>query len=174
MFLESCPFLLGCQIYWHIIVHSILSWFFCISVVSVVISPLSFRILFIWVFSLSFLGSPDIGVLIFVYPFKEPALGFIDFFFLFFFLISILFISSLVFIISFFLLTLGFLWSHLLFFLSFSWPCRAACGILVSPLGIEPGPLELRARSPNHWTIREFPCLATSSVTKLGIWDSDS
>ena len=28
MFLESYPFLLGCQICWHIIVHSILLWFF--------------------------------------------------------------------------------------------------------------------------------------------------
>ena len=43
----------------------------------------------------------------FVYPFKEPALGFIDIFLLFF-LISILLISSLIFIISSLLLTLGF------------------------------------------------------------------
>ena len=28
MFLENCPFLLDCQIFWHIIVHSILLWFF--------------------------------------------------------------------------------------------------------------------------------------------------
>jgi len=29
MFLESCPFLLGCWICWHLIVHSILLWLFC-------------------------------------------------------------------------------------------------------------------------------------------------
>ena len=48
----------------------------------------------------------------FVYTFKEPALGFIDFFNCF--LISILFISSLIFIISFLLMTLSFVY---LFFL---------------------------------------------------------
>ena len=58
--LENCLFLLGCQICWHVTVHSILLWiffFFCISVVSVVISSLSFPILFIWIFSLFFLVS---------------------------------------------------------------------------------------------------------------------
>ena len=28
MYLENCPYLLGCQICWHIIVHSILLWLF--------------------------------------------------------------------------------------------------------------------------------------------------
>ena len=39
------------------------------------------------------------------------------------------------------------------------WPhhCAVACGILVSPPGIEPGPSAVRAQSPNHWTAREFP-----------------
>ena len=32
-----------------------------------------------------------------------------------------------------------------------------ACGILAPQPGIEPGPLAVRARSPNHWTTREFP-----------------
>ena len=49
MFLETCPFLLGCPICWHITVNSII--ILCISLVSV-ISPLSLLILFIWVFSL--------------------------------------------------------------------------------------------------------------------------
>ena len=51
MFLESCPFLLGCQICWHIIVHSILMFCFVFSFyeVSVEISPISILILFIWV-----------------------------------------------------------------------------------------------------------------------------
>ena len=46
--------------------------------------------------------------------------------------------------------TLGF------FFFSF-WPRSEACGILVPRPGIEPGPIALKAPSPNHWTAREFP-----------------
>ena len=37
MFLESCPFLVGCRIYWHIVVHSIpivFPYVFCICMVS--------------------------------------------------------------------------------------------------------------------------------------------
>ena len=56
MSLESGPFLLGCQIRWCIIVHSIL-FFFCISELSVEISPFSFLILFIWVLFLFFFVS---------------------------------------------------------------------------------------------------------------------
>ena len=54
---------------------------FCISVVSVEISPFSFLVLFIWVLSL--FGEPGQRFVNFVYPFKEPALGFVDFFLLF-------------------------------------------------------------------------------------------
>ena len=50
IFVESCPFVLGSPICWHTVVHSIL-FFFCISAVSVVISPLVSH--FIWVFFLS-------------------------------------------------------------------------------------------------------------------------
>ena len=32
-----------------------------------------------------------------------------------------------------------------------------ACRILVPQLGIEPGPLTVKAPSPKHWTMREFP-----------------
>ena len=39
----------------------------------------------------------------------------------------------------------------------FFWLCRKACGILVPRPGIEPGPSAVKARSPNHWTAREFP-----------------
>ena len=28
---------------------------------------------------------------------------------------------------------------------------------LVPPPGIEPGPLAVKAQSPNHWTVRKFP-----------------
>ena len=44
-------------------------------------------------------------------------------------------------------------------FLSFFVPHRAACGILAPQPGIEPTPLAVKARSPNHWTAREFPPL---------------
>ena len=107
MFLETCPFLLGCQICWHIVVHSIpllffvflLYWLLC----------LLFIYYFVYLGSLSFLlGEPSQKFANLVYPFKEPALGFIDFFLLFF---NLLFISSLIFIISFLLLTLCFVCS---------------------------------------------------------------
>ena len=52
MFLDSCPFLLGCQICWHIIVHRILLWFFYVSAVTVEIST-SFLCLFGFSLSLS-------------------------------------------------------------------------------------------------------------------------
>ena len=43
-------------------------------------------------------------------------------------------------------------WESISFFLSFFlWPRCAACGI--EP---KPGPLAVRAQSPNYWTIREF------------------
>ena len=57
VFLETCSFLLGCPICWHIIVHTILLSFLCVFVVSVVMSSLPFLILFIWVLSLFFLMS---------------------------------------------------------------------------------------------------------------------
>ena len=50
MFLETCPFPLGCRISsMYIMVHSFLLCCFCISVLSVVMSPFSFLILFIYV-----------------------------------------------------------------------------------------------------------------------------
>ena len=47
---------------------------------------------------------------------------------------------------------------NILFYL-FIWPYHAACGILVPQPGIEPGPLTVKTRSPNHWTTREFPSI---------------
>ena len=52
-------------------------------------------------------------------------------------------------------------YSHLVF-LFFFWLLSVACGILVSQAGIEPRPSAVRARSPNHWTTREFPTFSTS------------
>ena len=37
------------------------------------------------------------------------------------------------------------------------WPCHMACRILVPWPDIEPMPPTLEVRSPNHWTMREFP-----------------
>ena len=37
------------------------------------------------------------------------------------------------------------------------WLCCTACGILVSRPGIEPRLWAVKARSPNHWTVGEFP-----------------
>ena len=34
----------------------------------------------------------------------------------------------------------------------FFWPHRAACGILITQLGIKPGSPAAEAQSPNHWT----------------------
>ena len=81
MFLETCPFLLGCPVCWHIIVYSIFLFiYFCISAVLIVISTLSFLILFTWILSF-FLTETCQRFVDLVYPFKKnPAFGFIDFF----------------------------------------------------------------------------------------------
>ena len=47
---------------------------------------------------------------------------------------------------------------HVFFFFPFFFfflAMNVACGILVPQPGIEPGPLEVEAQSPNHWSIRE-------------------
>ena len=65
---------------------------------------------FVYLGVLSLLGEHGQRFVNLVYPFKEPALGFIDVFLLFI-LTSIVFISSHILIIPFFLLTLGFVCS---------------------------------------------------------------
>ena len=50
--------------------------------------------------------------------------------------------------------SVGFL---LLLFCFVFWPHHTACGILVTRPGTEPRSSAVRARSPNHWTTREFP-----------------
>ena len=51
--------------------------------------------------------------------------------------------------------------------LLFFWPHRVACGILVPQPGIELRPLAVRARSPNHWTTRDFPWQTTYNLRFL-------
>ena len=65
MSLESCPFLRGCQIFWHAIVHSILSLFLYSCSICCDFSLLNSYFVYVGFFS-PFLG--------------EPALGFIEFF----------------------------------------------------------------------------------------------
>lgn len=64
------PFLLGCPICWHIIAYGILS---CISVITVVTSPFSLPILFIWV--LSFSWWVCLKLCQFCLSFQKPALA---------------------------------------------------------------------------------------------------
>lgn len=35
-------------------------------------------------------------------------------------------------------------------------PCGLAYKMIVPQAGLKPGPLEMKAQSPNHWTSREF------------------
>ena len=66
-------FIPSCLFYWHIVADKQSLMILCISVLSVVISPFSFLILLIWVFSLFFLDE----FVHFVYLHKEPAFSFI-------------------------------------------------------------------------------------------------
>ena len=100
MFLEICPFPLEYPNFWHIIVHSVLLWFF----VSLWYQLWFFSLIsdFIWVLSLFFLVSIAKGLFYF-FSFQKSTSWFHWFFYCF--LVSILFISSLMFIICFLLLT---------------------------------------------------------------------
>ena len=108
IFQGICPFPLGCSVCWHVIVEFFYD-FLCLYVINSYFF-FSFFILFIWVFALFFLMSLTKGLSIL--SFQRSSSGFIDLFWFFFFFVSILFISHLIFmifIISFFLLTLGFI-----------------------------------------------------------------
>ena len=108
MLLKTCPFLLGCPTCWQIIVHSILLWFFVF---------LQYQLLFLlfhFLFCLfgsslfsSWLAWPE--VYWFCLPFQKASSLFYWFFLMCF--ISILFIYSLIFVISFLVLTLIFVCS---------------------------------------------------------------
>ena len=96
----------------------------CISVVSVVTSPFSFLILLIWVLSLFFLVSLANGLSILFIFSKNQLLVLLIFATVFF--VSISFLSTLIFMISFLLLTLGFVCSS---FSSF-FRCKVRLSIL--------------------------------------------
>ena len=116
MFLETCPFLLGCPVCWYIIVHSIFLWFLDFWGISCYVSHVIYY--FVYLCSLSFLLIELLQRFVdFVPPFKELALDFIDFFFLLF--SKSLCIFSLILIISLLLLPLGFVCSF--FSNSFKW-----------------------------------------------------
>ena len=96
LFIETCPFFLGCPIccIYLFIVISLSLFFFCMSAVSVLIF-ISFISYFVYLGPLFFLlGEPGQGFVNFVNCFKEPAFGFIDFFF-YFYLYFIYFLSDL-------------------------------------------------------------------------------
>ena len=87
MFLETCPFPLGCPIRWLIIVHSYgfcFLFFVFLHFCSICcFSPLLFTF-FVYLGPYSFLlGDPGQRFIDFAYPFKKPALDFIDFFLFF-------------------------------------------------------------------------------------------
>ena len=115
MSLVSCPFLLGCQICWHIIVHSILLWVF-VHLCSICWFLLFHFLFCIFGFSLS-LWCVWPEVCQFCLPFHRISSWFYWFFKLSFESVSL--ISSLIFMISFLLLTLGFVCSS--FSNSFRW-----------------------------------------------------
>ena len=104
-FLRICPFLPGCPFYWHRVGCSNLSCAF-LFLQSVVTSPFSFLILWIWVFSLYFLVSLSNGLSILFIFSKNQLLLLLIFAIVSF--ISFSFISGLIFMISFLLPTLGF------------------------------------------------------------------
>ena len=107
-FVRICPFLLGCPFYWHTVAHSILSWSFVY-----VGFNFSFLIsnLLIWTLSLFFLMSLANGLWILLTFSKKQLLVSLIFSIVFFG--SVLLISYLIFMISFFLLILGFVCSFL-------------------------------------------------------------
>ena len=109
MFLESCP-LLGCQICWHITVYSIILWYFVFLLYQLRFL-FYFLILFIGVFSPFFLVCLDRGLSILFTLLRNQLVVLLIFKYIFKF--SILFTSSLIFIISFLLLTSGFVCSSL-------------------------------------------------------------
>ena len=57
-------------------------------------------------------------------------------------------------------------------FVCLFWPWHIACGILVPWPGIEPVPPAVEARSPNHWTTREFPPMSFEVDARIGfgVW----
>ena len=105
IFLEIRPFHLGSQISWRTVLPSNFLQSFVISVVSVIIPLLSFRIMFIWVLSLFFLMSPLKGLSI-LFIFSKNHLQ--DLLILrIVLLVSMSFNSALILVISFLLLSLG-------------------------------------------------------------------
>ena len=98
------PFLSDCLVCWPIVVHTMFLKIVCISLVLVVISPLSFVILFIWILSLFFLLSLARGLSILLILNQLPVSLLCSTVLL----VSISLISALVVINSLLLLHLGF------------------------------------------------------------------
>ena len=103
-FLRICPFLPSCPFYWHIVADSSLLWSF-VFLCCLLWSPFTFLILWIWFFSLCFLMSLANGLSILFVLSKNQLLALLIFAMVSF--VSFVFISALIFKISFLLLTLG-------------------------------------------------------------------
>ena len=94
IYLGFCSFLLGLPSYLHTIVQSNFLWYFCIHLVSVIASPSSFVIIFIWALYLFALMSlANILSISFIISKNHPLVSLISFSILFFLLV---FISALV------------------------------------------------------------------------------
>lgn len=139
IFLRIYLSLLGHPICWHTGVHS--SLIILISWTSVVMFPLLFLILIIWVFSFFLNLAKDLSTLMF----KKETLFHWFFFFPLVFLVSILFIPVLIFIIFFLLLDLGLVsslvsWGIMSLYSSFVWirtlkqGLYSVCGIFLKSL----------------------------------------
>ena len=104
-FSRICLFHLGFHISWHIVLCSNFLMFLCISVVSIVVSPLSFPIVFIWVLSLFFLMSLLKGLSILFIFSKNQLLD--SLILRIVLLVFMSFNSALILVISFLVLALG-------------------------------------------------------------------
>ena len=65
---------------------------------------------------------------------------------------------------------------YIFFVCLFFWPHHATCRILVPRPGMESGPPAVEARSPNHWTTREFPFgpFLNGSHLAMALWRGET
>ena len=82
MFLETCPFLLGCPVCWYIIVHSIFLWSLYFCNINCDFSSLTSSFVYLGSFSFH-LGSSGLSFVNFYLPFQRTSSWFYWFFFLF-------------------------------------------------------------------------------------------
>ena len=166
MFLETCPFLLGCPICWHTAFCNIFLWFFWVFMWYRLLFLL-FRYLFIWVLSF-FVVSLARGLLILFIFSRNQLLVLLIFSIIIF--ISILFIFSLIFIIYFLLLTFSFVFFLILL--------GGRCGSLFEiflfswgrPILLWTSLLELPSLHPIDFVSLCFHCLLSWGIFWFPLW----